>query len=65
MVQKGKFSAGAEALVNTLKNVDFLSRAKIKRYIEEPPNNGHIGTKHFVHHQDVKMNVWDFKVCPL
>ena len=26
MVQNGKFSAGAEALVNTLKKVDFLIR---------------------------------------
>ena len=27
-MQKGKFSAGAEALVSTLKNVDFLRRRK-------------------------------------
>ncbi len=26
MVQKGKFSAGAEAFVSTLKNVDFLQK---------------------------------------
>ena len=33
MVQKGKFSAGAEAFVKTLKKVDFLS------YYVERANN--------------------------
>ena len=30
MVQNGKFSAGAEALVNTLKNVDFLRKSSLR-----------------------------------
>ena len=34
MVQNGKFSAGAEAFVNTLKNVDFLQSKYQQRVIE-------------------------------
>ena len=36
MVQKGKFSAGADALVSTLKKVDFLHTAFESSLLDTP-----------------------------
>ena len=40
MVQKGKFSAGAEAFVSTLKKVDFLHTDKIGTQISPHSTGG-------------------------
>ena len=56
MVQKGKFSAGAEAFVNTLKNVDFLWRKIVKvRNLGDSSEHAHptLGKPTIPHFSDV------------